>query len=148
MKSKLFILALLPLLLVGCNDLFDTGDTEKVYDGPPLLEFFPLQQEVNQDDGTITVAVQLIGEQRTSDLPVTFTVDGSSTAVAGTHYNILTASPVTLASGTSKVDIEVELIDGSLNAGDASVPLILNLEGTNDVQADPNLDQSRTFIAP
>lgn len=148
MKAKLIILALLPLFLVGCNDLFDTGDTDKVYTGPPLLEFFPLQQEVNQDDGTITVSVQLIGEQRTSDLQANFTVDGSSTAVAGTHYNILTSSPVTIAAGTSKVDIEVEVIDGSLAAGASSVTLILNLEGTNEVQADPNLDQSRTFIAP
>ena len=148
MKKKLIILALLPLMFMGCDDLFDVGDTDKVYDGPPLLEFFPLQQEVGQDDGTITVAVQLIGEQRTTDLPVNFTVNGSSTAVAGTHYNITTPSPVTIASGTSAVDIEIELIDGALAPGDASVSLVLDLQGTNDVQADPNLDESRTFITP
>ncbi|PWN05243.1 Calx-beta domain-containing protein [Rhodohalobacter mucosus] len=148
MKKKIIILALLPLMLMGCDSLFDVGDTDKVYDGPPLLGFFPLQQEVSQADGTITVEVQLIAEQRTSDLPVTFSVNGSSTAVAGTHFNITTPSPVTLAAGTSTVDIEIELIDGSLNAGDDSVTLILDMEGTADVQADPNLDQSRTFIAP
>lgn len=148
MKKKLIIFALLPLMFLGCDDLFDVGDTDKVYDGPPLLGFFPLQQEVNQDDGTFTVEVQLIAEQRTSDLPVNFTVNGSSTAVAGTHYNIVTPSPVTIAAGTSTVDIEIELIDGSLAAGAASVTLILDMVGTNDVQADPNLDQTRTFIAP
>ena len=148
MKKKLILLALLPLMFLGCDDLFDVGDTDKVYDGPPLLGFFPLQQEVNQDDGTFTVEVQLIAEQRTSDLPVTFSVNGSSTAVAGTHYNIVTPSPVTIAAGTSSVDIEIELIDGSLAAGASSVTFILDLEGSTDVQADPNLDQSRTFIAP
>lgn len=147
MKTKLFIIALLPLLLTGClNDLFDKGDTEKVYDGPPLLEFAPLQQEVNLTDGTATVAVQLIGEQRDSGLAVSFSVNGSSTAVAGTHYNITTSSPVTIAAGTSAVNIEIELIDGSLASG--SVNLILDLEGADGVNADPNLDQSRVIIAP
>lgn len=148
MKKKLIILALLPLMFLGCDDLFDVGDTDKVYDGPPLLGFFPLQQEVSQDDGTITVEVQLIAEQRTSDLSVNYTVNGSSTAVAGTHYNIVTPSPVTIAAGTSTVDIVIELIDGNLAANDASVTLVLDMVGTDDVQADPNLDQSRTFIAP
>lgn len=148
MKKKLIILALLPLMFLGCDDLFDVGDTDKVYDGPPLLGFFPLQQEVNQDDGTITIEVQLIAEQRTSDLSVNYTVNGSSTAVAGTHYNIVTPSPVTIAAGTSTVDIEIELIDGGLAAGDDAVTLVLDMVGTDDVQADPNLDQSRTFITP
>lgn len=147
MKIKLIILLVLPLLLTGClNDLFDKGDVEKTYDGPTVVGFFPLQREARLTNTTTTsVQVQLIGEQRTSDLQVSYTVSGSSTAVAGTHYTITSPSPVTIAAGTSTVNIGINLIPGSLAAGQSGV-LILELQGGQGVEASANLATARVII--
>lgn len=148
MKIKILIAFILPLLFLGCdmNDLFDEGDVRKTFDDDPQVEFKPLQQEVSAAGGQATVAVQLIGPQRDSDLAVNFSVGDNTTAQAGVHYNIVTPSPVTIASGTSAVDVVVELIPGSLEG--SSVDLYLNLEGGDGVPAATNLDESRTIIQP
>lgn len=144
MKLKLLIALLIPLMFISCDDWFDEGDVEKVFDGPAQLEFKPLEQEVNQASGTFDVTIQLIGEQKDSDMTVSFTVDGSSTAIAGTHYS-LNGTSGTIAAGTSSVDITIDLIDGNLASGE-EVSLILNLQDADGAAAAPNLDQSRTFI--
>lgn len=147
MKIKLLIAAItFPLLFIGCdmNALFDTGDTLKEYDGPPIVEFVPLLQEVSLSDEQATVLVQLIGEHRSSDLAVSFSVDESSTAQAGVHYNLVTPSPVTLSANSSAVNIVIELIGGSIESG--TVELFLNLEGGDGVAASPNQSQSETRI--
>ena len=144
MKLKALIFVLIPLLFVSCDSLFDKGDVEKKFSGPAQIEFKPLQQEANQNSGSFEVAIQLIGEQRGSDLNVSFSVDGSSTAVEGTHYT-LSSTSATIASGTSAATVTVGLIDGNLAAGQ-EVTLILNLDDSGDVTAAPNLDQSTTFI--
>jgi hypothetical protein len=148
MKLKLIILALVPLLFVGClNDIFDKGDAERVYDGPTQLELKPLQSEFNLSAGTATVEVQLIGEQRDSDTTVNFSVDSGSTAVAGTHYTIASSSPVTIAANTSTTTITINLIADSLDPG-TSVRLTLNLdENQGDVQPAENLDTANIFIS-
>lgn len=148
MKIKLLIAFILPLLFLGCdmNDLFDEGDVRKTFDDDPQVEFKPLQQEVSAANGQATVAVQLIGPQRDSDLAVNFSVGGNSTAQAGVHYNIATPSPVTIAAGTSTVNVVLELIPGSVEG--APVDLYLNLEGGDGVRAAPNLSESRTIIQP
>lgn len=148
MKIKLLIIALLPLMLMGCdmNDLFDEGDANKVYDGPTVVGFFPLQQEVAASSGTASVEVQLIGEQRNSALSVNFTVAGSSTAQAGVHYNIVTSSPVSLPANASTVDVVIELIPDNLEAGQ-TVRLDLNLQGGDGVEASANLANAKIFIA-
>ncbi len=146
MKSKLLILALLPLFFIGCNDLFDKGDAEKVYDGPPVVGFFPLEQEVAVGAGGTAVEIQLIGAQRDSDLSVNFSVDGSSTAEAGTHYNLVSSSPVTLESGSSTVNVQIEVIADSVPEG-SEVRLTLNLDGASDgVDAAENLSTTNIFI--
>jgi len=146
MKIKILIALILPLLFLGCDDLFDEGDVRKTFDDIPQVEFKPLQQEVSTASGQATVAVQLIGPQRDSDLSVNFSVGSNSTAQAGVHYSISTPSPVTIAAGSSSVDVVIELIEGSLEGG--SVDLFLNLEGGDGVPAAPNLDESRTIIQP
>lgn len=144
MKIKLIIALLIPLLFVSCDDLFDKGDVEKKFDGPAQVEFKPLQQEADQADGSFDVTIQLIGEARDSDLSVSFNVDGSSTAVEGTHYN-LNGTSATIASGSYSVDVTIDLINGVLSPGD-EVSLILNLKDADGVIAAPNLDQSTTYI--
>lgn len=147
MKIKILILSMITLLLMSCdmNDLFDKGDAEKVYDGPTVVGFFPLQQEAELSSGTASVEIQLIGEQRSAPLNVAFSVDGSSTAQAGVHYNLVSSSPVTLPANSSTVDVQIELIPGSLESGQTGL-LILNLEGAEGVDASENLSQARIFI--
>lgn len=149
MKVKLLIFALLPLLFASCdmNDLFDEGDTKKTYDGPAQIAFFPDEREVSDDDGTTSIEIQLIGEQRDSDLSVSFSVEGDSDnpAEEGTHYNVSTPSPITLEAGTSTVDIVIELIADSVPDGE-EVILILNLDGGDGVEIAENYKTSRIFI--
>lgn len=145
MKRKLLILALIPFFALGCNDLFDTGDADKVWDGLEL-GLYPLQQEVGINDGSAAVEVQLIGEQQSSDVSVVFNIDGDSSAEEGVHYNLTTSSPVTLESGTSTVDIVVELIEDSVPEGE-TVSLIINLEDSDGIPASPKISQSTTIIA-
>ena len=145
MKVKLLIIALLSLLFASCdmNDLFDDGDTRKTYDGPAQVAFFPDELEVRDDAGSTSIEIQLIGEQRESDLSVSFSTEGD--AVAGTHYNVSTSSPVTLEAGSSTVDIIIELIEDSIPEGE-EVQLILNLEGGDGVEVAANYSSSRIFI--
>ena len=147
MKVKLLILALLPLLFASCdmNDLFDEGDINGTYDGPTVVAFDPPEREVSDDGGSTSIEIQLIGEQRDSDLAVSFSVDGESSAEAGTHYNVTTSSPVTLAAGASTVDVEIELISDSVPDG-GEVQLIINLDGGDGVEVAENYKSHRVFI--
>lgn len=142
MKTKLLILLVLPLLFVGCDSLFDKGDVEKTYDGPAVVEFAPLLAEAKLSAGTQNIKVQLIGEQRGSDLSVSFSIGGD--AVEGTHYTI-SSSPVTISANSSSADVVITLIDGSL-AVDEEVELLLNLEGGDGVEAAENLKTSTVYI--
>jgi hypothetical protein len=146
MLRKLIVLAVATALFAGC-DVFDTGDTEKVFDMDPQVELKPQTNQTSLSDGGTNVAVQLIGEQRSENLNVEYSIDSESTAEEGVHYDIVTPSPVTIESGTSATDIVIEYIEDSVDPGD-EVTLIINLEGTDaeDVEPAGNLSTSTTFI--
>lgn len=147
-KLALLMIALLPVFITGCESLFDIGDTEKSYSGPSVVEFFPLSRTVNVGTtASTTLAVQLIGPHRGSDLAVAYTVDATSTAIAGTHYTLGTPSPVTVAANTSSANVVINLIAGSVPAG-TEVRLILNLEGADGVAPSENLKRATIFIRP
>lgn len=145
MKGKLLILVIIPLIFIGCDDIFDSGDFEKTFDGLEL-GFFPQQQEVTLDEGLASVEVQLIGPQQESDIDINFSISEESTAVEGTHYELVTTSPVTLEAGTSTVDIVVDLIAGSLE--EEEVLLTFVLEDSENIEASPNLLNSDMIIRP
>lgn len=146
MLRKLIVLAVVTALLAGC-DVFDTGDTEKVFDMDPQVELKPLTNQTNLSDGGTSVSVQLIGEQRSEDLAVEYSIDSGSTAEEGVHYEIITPSPVTIEGGTSATSIEIDYIDGSVDP-DEELQLIINLDGTDaEVEPAANLSTSTTFIA-
>jgi len=147
MKLKLVILALLPLFFVGClNDIFDEGDAEAVYDGPPQVELKPLQQEVSEIGGTATIDIQLIGEQRTTPTTVTISADESSSAVEGTHYEFV-STELTIAPETSVVTAEINILDSGVFAN-GSVSLIVNIDEASDgVIPAENLRSSRVIIS-
>ncbi len=137
---------MIPMVFAGCDSLFDTGDTEAVYEGPTVVAFFPLQQVGRVSQDNVALEVQLIGEQRSSAVEVTIAVDGSSTAVSGTHFT-LPSTTVTIAPNTSIVNVPVNLIEGSISSGE--VDLFLNITGASgDVEASENLKQARVIIRP
>jgi hypothetical protein len=145
MKIKLLIIALVPLLLLGCDDLFSDGDVFKTFDGTPQVEFARLNMgEVSEIAGSREFTVQLIGEQRSEPLTVFIGIDESSTAVEGTHYNLLN-DEVTIAPGTSAATGVIEILDSGANA---SVTLRLNIESTSDAAVEPaaNLKQTSMVI--
>lgn len=150
MKYKIIVLALIPLLFMGCNDLFDKGDVEKSYEGPAVVAFKPLNLEASLASGSVSVEVQLIAsEARSADLPISFSVSSEveeTTAVAGVHYTIATSSPVTLSSGSWTTNVTLNLIEGSLEEGE-TVDIRLILEGGPDVPAEETLNTSDIRIS-
>ncbi|MEQ9264931.1 MAG: hypothetical protein RLN81_06910 [Balneolaceae bacterium] len=121
MKNKIFsLLLLIPVLFVGCDDLFDKGDVEKTYDGPDQLAFFPLEDNNNLSatNTSTTIQVQLISADgvASSDIAVNFSANASSTARAGTDYSFATPSPITISAGEATADITVNFVVTTINA--------------------------------
>lgn len=142
MKNKIHIriltLLFVPLFLSGClNDLFE--QKSQTFDGEPKLEFRPQNDTFDEDEGTIEVLVQLIGPQRESDLSVAFSVNTSETdAESGTHYNLVTSSPVTLAANSSAATVTIDLNGTTLDDGEVRT-LVLTLDEGNEVTPAENL---------
>lgn len=142
MKNKISIriltLLLVSVFLNGClNDLFE--QKSQTYEGESLLEFRPQTDTFDEDEGTIDVLVQLIGPQRDSDLSVAFSVNtGETDAVAGTHYQLVTSSPVTLAANSSAATVSINLSGTTLDEGEIRT-LVLTLDESNEVKPAENL---------
>jgi len=83
--------------------------------------------------GTDTIYVQLVGPQRAAATEVGFSVVGTSTAVAGTHYNFrpVGSTKVTIPANSSVGYLLVDMIPGSVT-GTATFPLVLTLTGNGD----------------
>lgn len=160
LKNYNIVLAVLLLFsMFGCDSLFDTGDTEKAYDGPPQVAFFPLVRQFSVGTDTLEVRqtwveVQLIGPQRGSDLTVSFEVlpeyeivDGDTVwltaAEAGVHYDFATGSPVVIPANTSVDTIFINTYGGSIPVAGAAgqTPLVIEITGTDagDVVVAENL---------
>lgn len=142
MKNKITIriltLLLVSIFLNGClNDLFE--QKSQTFEGEPQLEFKPQTDTFDEDEGTIEVLVQLIGPQRSSDISVDFSVNSDETdAVAGTHYELVTSSPVTIAANSSSATITINLNGTTLDGGEFRT-LVLTLDESNEVKPAENL---------
>lgn len=148
MMSKLLLIALIPLMFVSCDSIFDEGDVERSYDGPPVVAFFPLETTARVSNPEVALEVQLIAPQREADLDVFFEVDTeASTAVEGTHFQFVDASPVTIEAGTSTTDLNIELLEDEDT--EEEVLLVLNITRTSaDVEPAENLRRANIFIRP
>ncbi|HEX6982920.1 MAG TPA: hypothetical protein VF181_09175 [Balneolaceae bacterium] len=153
-KYTLLLLATAPLLFAGCESLFNKGDVEKVYTGPDLVEFKPLTTEMqivvdslgNHSGGVAELKVQLISAEglAESDVAVSFSVDGSSTATDG-HYN-LSATSVTIPSGSATTSFTITVpSDANIAVGD-EFTVILNMGEVSGAVAAENLDQAIVYI--
>lgn len=132
------IVAAIVLTFAACKKEYQT------YKGPTLVEFIPAIKSRSQ--GTIvspgydSVKVQLVGAQRKEDLNLTYTIDDTSTAVAGTHYTIPNSGNFILPANSSFGYIRVNLIPGSIIGTGAAnqKKLILKLVGNSEVAASEN----------
>jgi hypothetical protein len=67
----------------------------------------------------LNVKVNLMGRPQSEDVSVTFEIDATSTAVAGVHYNKLTAgNTITIPAGENVANIEFEILDENINPGE------------------------------
>ncbi len=138
------LFVLVALLFTGClNDLFDQ-ESDNLDSGVSQVEWYPLSRTVTEPAGgaasaTTAIEIQLIRTQNSSDQQVNFSVDAAnSTAVAGTHYNLTTSSPATIAANTWETTVTIEILDSPLTAGQSGT-LVLLLEDGNGVEAAANL---------
>lgn len=137
MKSlkRILIVALIPLVLGACDTL---QEEDKSYQDDPKIEFKPRTETVDEGAGTVTTNIQLIGPHRDTDLPVSFVVADSSTAVEGTHYSI-GATSATISANSSTTSIDIEVLDNDADDGDTNYELFLVLQDSEGVEAAENL---------
>ena len=130
--SKILLAGLVAILFVGCDSLFNDGEIR--YDGPTQVEFKPTSQSLtlgSNQGGTLSVNVQLIGEQRSQDLPLSFVVvDEETTAEEGVDY-ILPSTSVTIPADSSSAAVDITVSGQDLNTGE-QVSLVLELQGNSD----------------
>lgn len=61
-----------------------------------------------------SIRVNLVGPQRSTAINVTFEIDAASTALSGTHYKMITTSPVAIQANSSFGFIYFEVIDDNI----------------------------------
>ncbi|MEQ1586518.1 MAG: hypothetical protein ABL895_11610 [Cyclobacteriaceae bacterium] len=132
-------------LLAFVSACFDDPGTDLLLDGAAVLEINEATTatglDVSKSYNRVTdglkikdsIRVNLVGPQRSTPVSVTFTIDPSSTAVAGTHYNLITTNSVTIPANGSFGYIYFEVIDDSILPGEIW-KLKFNLTG-NDANA-------------
>ncbi|MBL7871874.1 MAG: hypothetical protein JNM78_09710 [Cyclobacteriaceae bacterium] len=65
-----------------------------------------------------SIRVNLVGPQKSQAITVNFTVEPTSTAVAGTHYALITTNTVSIAANSSFGFIYFEVIDDNILPGE------------------------------
>lgn len=131
---KLRTLLSAALLFVGGLALSGCFDTiAGPYDGPLQVGF---SQEINgrsiggysatvgEGTGTVTLSIELIGPQRSSDTVFPVTLAEGSTATEGTHVSFPNGKTVTIPANSSFGTLSVNIPDGSLDAGATAAAVI------------------------
>ncbi len=90
---------------------------------------------ITRRSGTIRLRVNLVGAHKTTDTEVTYTVDPSSTAIAGTHFTALPGK-VTIPAKSSFGFIEVQILNPGPTTGTRD--LIITLTGGAGVSVNTN----------
>jgi hypothetical protein len=125
-------------------------DNDKSLNGPTVLEFKPIIRtvRVTAAAGAANGLIQLVGPQQGVAITIPYTVDPTSTAVAGTHYTITGNGNLTIAPNTSSVSLPIAIIPGSVTAI-AGVKLIINLgEASGGIKPNPNFSKYTLTITP
>lgn len=124
---KLFVFAGLLAFASAC---FDDPGTDILLDSGAVIEIqeattatgLDISKSYNRvtDGNTLkdSIRVNLVGPQQGSAVTVNFSIDATSTAVAGTHYNLITTGSVTIPANSSYGFIYFEVIDDNIAPGE------------------------------
>ena len=100
-------------------------EQDNSFKGDPVVEFQQgrrgsVSVDYTADSGIVidTAVVQLVGPHQSNDKNLSFVVDNTSTAVAGTHYNLLTNGTFVLPAGSSFGYIRFEVLTDNVTAGE------------------------------
>ncbi|MBL7861946.1 MAG: hypothetical protein JNJ65_12350 [Cyclobacteriaceae bacterium] len=120
---KLFMFAGLLAVASAC---FDDPGTDILLDNVAVIEIQEATTATGLDipktykrtvDGLNlrdSIRVNLVGPQKSTAVNVAFSIDAASTAVAGTHYNLITTSSVAIPANSSFGFIYYEIIDDNI----------------------------------
>ena len=125
-------------------------DNDKAFDGPTVLEFKPILRtvKVTAAAGAADALVQLVGPQQGAAITVPYTIDPTSTAVAGTHYTIANQGSFSIAANSSSATLPIAIIPGSVTAA-AGVKLIIKMgDGSGGIAPNPNFSTYTLTITP
>jgi len=133
----LSLFALLAAAFTACDTPNIGGDEAQSYgDGETIIAQFTKDEETGyflQDNGdtyTFNAAVDFVGANDmplSSDMVVTYEVDASSTAVAGTDYDFVDPSgQVTIPAGSTYANIPISVYSGNLDSANPT-ELVLNI---------------------
>ncbi|HVG42315.1 MAG TPA: DUF4843 domain-containing protein [Chitinophagaceae bacterium] len=90
---------------------------------------------ITRRSGTVQLRVNLVGAQRATDTEVTYVVDATSTAVAGTHFTALPGKLV-IPANSSYGFINVPILNPGATTG--TKDLIITLTGGTNVSVNEN----------
>jgi hypothetical protein len=82
------------------------------------------------DSESATFRVALIAAPQDSEISVSFAVDGSSTAVEGTHFTLASTS-VTIPAGQNFAEFTITALDGGFSFGGEFVTLVLRISNAS-----------------
>lgn len=110
-----------------------------------------LNAVTNGDEYVFDIVLTLIGPtslDSNEDIPVTFSIDPSSTAIENVHFRFETLSTTLLASNNHIASIPITMItDGILAPLDENPVLILNIESADGTNVLPNANSLKlTFV--
>jgi hypothetical protein len=147
MKKNLALIYFVAALfsITACKKTYDT------YTGPSVVEVNPIVKTLAVGTvaapGSDDVKLQLVGPQRSTTTELTYTIDASSTAVAGTHYNIPNSGKVTFPANSSFAYIHINLVGGSIAAA-TTKKLVIVLTGGADLPASANYKTYTLTLTP
>lgn len=129
------------ILFAGCKKY------KVEYEGASLIEFKPITVTLAKGTvaapGTTTVLVQLVGPQQSAPISIPYTIDATSTAVAGTHFTASTNGTVTIPANSSTGSIVITAIPANVTS---AKKLILVLSDGAAVAASANYKKSTITI--
>ncbi len=81
-----------------------------------------------------SAVINLVGTPRNTAQTVGFTIDPSSTAVAGVHYNMVTTgTEAVIAANGNTTEIDFDVIPESMNSTGQDVKLVFDLNNSGDL---------------
>ena len=105
---------------------------------PSLGRTYPLVA-TKRNAGIISLQVNLVGRQRTSDESIKFIADSVSTAIAGIHYRLVGDGAFNIPANSSTGTCQIEILNPTTDVGLVR-DVVLRLEGnaSGDIKPSEN----------